>query len=296
AVIAVPYQALADQWCEELEAFNINAIPCYRSLSVWHSRLSEAVERVVQKAPTFSCAVVVNQTMGSPEFQALLRRIPGESLFWIGDECHHHGSEAYSKYLPIHANFRIGLSATPEHYLDEARNNRLVEYYGPIAFRYTLQDAIRDEILTPYDYYPHPVELTTEETEEFCEIADKIAKIYASNQGSDTSGKASDGLNELYSRRARLVGGAANKLPLLKDILSNKPPVPLTLFYCSAGSSKEPNASSGGSSRRHIEAASQLLRELSWKTSAFTANESKPQRAAILEAFKNRSIDVLVAI
>ena len=41
--------------------------------------------------------------------------------------------------MPDHARYRIGLSATPEHYLDEERNERLAEFYGETVFRHTLR-------------------------------------------------------------------------------------------------------------------------------------------------------------
>ncbi|WP_234001184.1 hypothetical protein, partial [Erythrobacter sp. HI0019] len=47
--------------------------------------------------------------------------------------------------LPQNAKYRIGLSATPHHYLDEERNRRLTKYYGDIVFSYTLRQAIEDD-------------------------------------------------------------------------------------------------------------------------------------------------------
>ena len=77
-------------------------------------------------------------------------------------------------FLPEQARYRIGLSATPEHYLDEERNDRLAEFYGEIVCRYTLRQAIEDKILTPYTYYPHIVTLSETEAEEFVELSEKI--------------------------------------------------------------------------------------------------------------------------
>ena len=38
-IVAVPYQDLADQWCEELRMFNIHALRCYGSRGDWEPQL-----------------------------------------------------------------------------------------------------------------------------------------------------------------------------------------------------------------------------------------------------------------
>ena len=101
----------------------------------------------------------------------------GNRLLWIGDECHHHTSKAFDGFLPTHAKFRIGLSATPEHYLDEDRNERLNKFYGDIVYQYTLKQAIEDNVLTAYDIYPHIVEFTQNEAEEFVDLSEQIGRI-----------------------------------------------------------------------------------------------------------------------
>ena len=42
-VIAAPYQSLADQWCEILEAFNIRPVQCYVSRANWHDDLQRKI-------------------------------------------------------------------------------------------------------------------------------------------------------------------------------------------------------------------------------------------------------------
>ena len=106
---------------------------------------------------------------------------------------------------PQNARYRIGLSATPEHYLDEERNARLKAYYGEIVFSYTLKQAIEDKVLTPYNYHPRLVELTLPEAEEFIALSDEIARQFARDQG-QAGGKPSIGLTALLMKRSRIVG------------------------------------------------------------------------------------------
>jgi hypothetical protein len=177
-VIAAPYQALADQWCEILATFNIRPLQCYVSKLNWYDELQKKVLDLLTGSTQLEAIVVVNRTLTTADFQNAIARIPADRFLWIGDECHHHGSESLAKALPKNAAYRIGLSATPEHYRDDDRNSRLRDYYGEIVFSYTLQQAIKDKVLTPYNYYPHLVALTDDEGQQFITISDEIAQRF----------------------------------------------------------------------------------------------------------------------
>ena len=300
-VIAVPYQNLADQWIDILSAFNIYPIRCYISRGQWHDKLRNIVHESVMNSHKFVAIVVVNRTLKSTEFQECLNQLDGNRLLWIGDECHHHTSKAYEGSLPEHARYRIGLSATPEHYLDEGRNDRLSEFYGDIVFRYTLRQAIEDKILTPYTYYPHLVMLTEMEAEEFAELSEQIGRIFARQENMKTVGSNTQ-LKALLMRRARLVGSAGNKLPALKNTLEGVSATPHTLFYCGDGTveTDDEDTENGQQSedigQRQVEAISSLLHQMGWDVSRFTARESRNDRESILENFRLGIIEAMVAI
>lgn len=298
-VIAAPYQNLADQWVEILSTFNIYPVKCYISRTQWEDKLRNMVHELAMGSRSFGAIVVVNRTLKSPEFQECLSKINGGRLLWIGDECHHHTSKAYEGFLPEHARFRIGLSATPQHYLDEERNERLNEFYGDIVSRYTLRQAIEDKVLTPYVYYPHLVEFTEDEAEEFVDLSEQIGRIMARQNGEASEMSAQ--LTGLLMRRARLVGSAANKLPMLQAVLVGKQPTQHTLFYCGDGSveTNEGEDDSGEvieQGKRQVEAVSTMLHRMSWDVSRFTSRESRKDRDNILENFRLGLIDAMVAI
>lgn len=301
-VIAVPYQNLADQWCDILEQFNIHPVRCYVSRESWYDELQQTVHDIQLGARAFAAIVVVNRTLKNADFQDALSRIPGKQLLWIGDECHHHASESYESYLPETAAYRIGLSATPEHYLDEARNARLSAFYGNIVYTYSLAEAIEDEVLTPYDYFPTIVELTSQEATEFVDISNEVARLFAREAGAKTP---SVGLKALLMKRARIVGSAHNKIPALIDLLDGKRRQQHTLFYCGDGTvdlsldfDDEDDADSEdiGFAGRQIEVVSQVLDQKGWRVSRFTSREPRKERASILECFKIGLIDGMVAI
>jgi len=298
-VIAVPYQNLADQWVDILSTFNIYPVKCYISRALWEDKLRNIVHELTMGSRSFAAIVVVNRTLKSPEFQSCLSKIKGNRLLWIGDECHHHTSKAYEGFLPSHARYRIGLSATPEHYLDEERNERLNEFYGDIVSRYTLKQAIKDKVLTPYVYYPHLVELTQDEAEEFVDLSEQIGRIMARQNGK--ASEISPQLTGLLMRRVRLVGSAANKLPTLQAVLIGEKPTQHTLFYCGDGTvetdeGEDASEESINQGKRQVEAVSTMLHGMSWDVSRFTSRESRKDRDNILENFRLGIIDAMVAI
>jgi len=291
-VVAVPYQSLADQWLDELAIFNIHAIPCYASTTQWANQLTQAITLFAGGALNFSACVAVNRTLQSEAFQERLQRIPGEVLAFIGDECHHHGAQGLHDALPQHARIRLGLSATPKHYFDEARTANLIKYYGEVAYEYSLANALRDGVLTPYKYHVHFVDLTEEETEAYLEISEKISRIAASAGLSELEDPSDEQLKILLFKRARLLGNAANKTKLLEELIRDVKPEPFHLFYCGDGSVEGEDESV----ERQVDQVSQALYRMGWKVSHFTSRESRDARREILESFRVGLLDGLVAI
>ena len=292
-IIAVPYQNLADQWVSVLREFNILPVQCYENAATWVSKLSEQVTLYQTGALKFVCAVVVNRTLQAQNFQNILRQVSGEHLLWVGDECHHHGSARLAECLPQQTGMRLGLSATPEHYLNSAANQRLTEFYGPVVDVYGLAQAIKDEVLTPYYYHVVLINLTEEEAHDYRELSEQITRLFAMEANNSPFATDSQVLQNLLYRRARLLGSAQNKLVALGQILENKAPSPLTLFYCGDGSTEDEES---GEVLRQIEAASSLLYKNGWKCAHFTSRETRAERAVLLDHFRLNMIDALVAI
>jgi superfamily II DNA or RNA helicase len=293
-IVAVPYTDLADQWLDEAALFNMQAIACYDNAASWQVELGRAIQLFSAGVLPFVCVVVVNKTLQGESFQEALQNVDGNSLMFVGDECHRHRSTKTIASLPSNARYRLGLSATPEqHFGASEADDPLYKYYGAICARYTLAQALNDKVLTPYDYHLVLVELTDEEVEQYIDLSDQIAKR-AAVAGIGDEGSSSDSLLEmLLFKRARLIGAAQNKLPALSKLLANREPTPLTLFYCGDGSVEIPE---DGTLLRQVEAVSMLLGESGWRSSRFTSAESKNRRRELLEDFKIANIDALVAI
>ncbi len=287
-IVCVPFTNLADQWVDELEKFNIKSFRCYDNKRNWEDKLKSQITNFNISAINFISIVVVNNTFKTDNFQRIIKSIDQNYIFWIGDECHHHASRNINELLLKNVKYRIGLSATPEHYLDNNdQNKRLENYYGEIVAKFTLKDAIEKGILTPYNYHIIPVELTEEETEKYIELSVEIGRL--SYQNDEENSKFKIKLLE----RARLLSNAQNKLKKLKDLLNNVSPSPFSLFYCGDG---EVESSETNEYERQITEVSKILDESGWKISRFTSREPKSKRKIILNEFKSQIIESLVAI
>ena len=300
-IIAVPYKNLARQWMENLKLFGISPIACFDSEKKWKSQLTNAVLDFNSGLSDFECAVVVDATMTSKSRTFVssideLRDELSDYIMFVGDECHHHGARANLNALPEKAELRIGLSATPERQGDDFGNEGLVKYYGFPVAKYSLEDALNDKVLTPYEYEIIPVELTQEESEEYISLSKRIGKMYAILKTTGGNESTEQGLNKLLLQRSKLTTGSLNKLVALRELLSEMAPVPYSLFYCAEGTIDNLSAEDDLFGIKQISAVSSILYNSGWKTSQFTYREKDRDREQIMDDFKKRKIDALVAM
>ena len=203
------------------------------------------------------------------------------------------------KLLPG-AKFRIGLSATPFHYLDDEANRRLSHVYDRSVSQYTLADAVRDKVLTPYEYHPVPVDLTKKEARDYIDLSDQIARTFSAAK-KDMVGPNGQKLKYLLMRRARLIGAAENKMTELNCLLDQQQVAPHSLFYCSDGRTlsnddddDQHDADAAEVKQRH--AVAQALIKRGVRVSPFTSDENRWQRREILRQFKRGETEAMVAI
>jgi len=234
----------------------------------------------------------VNKTLTTENIQQRIVRIPGEYMAFIGAECHHHAAAAVSNALPTYARIRLGLSATPKHYFDDARTASLMKFYGQIVYEYDMAQALKDGVLTPYKYYVHFVDLTETETEEYLDLSEKIARAAAGADVEDTDSISSDQLKMLLFKRARLLGNAQNKLVKLQELMASTKPSPFHLFYCGDGIDDE----DGDGLTRQVDKVSRILYDRGWQVAHFTSREDAKVRKSTLDNFRAGLLDGLVAI
>jgi superfamily II DNA or RNA helicase len=292
-MISVPYIDLADQWSDVLKIFQWNPVVCHSETN-WKDILSSQVGAFNNGSINNICIVVTNSTMSTSElFKENIKSINKDNLMFIGDECHHHTTEAKKNAIPLESEYILGLSATPFHYRDEVKAATTREIYGDVSHVFTLKDAIEKGILSPFKYEVSQVYLTEDEMVQYRDLSRRIA---AASGGENTA--SNDALNSLAAERSRLLTSSSNKIPALIEKIRDKDPSPFTLFYVGDGRVEDGDLAGEEveESMRQISAVTRVLDRYKWTKSQFTANESRNERKSILKNFKSKMTEAIIAI
>jgi len=298
-LVAVPYQALADQWVDEFKKFGVGTILCSSMNPNWPEHLSSRVDGFQTGKSNFAAAVVVNATMATSRFSQIVNRLRDpEALLFVGDECHHHGTLRLFAALPENAKLRLGLSATYERSGDYDGTKRLEQYYGSVVHTYTLSEAIDDGFLVPYEYHLEIVELNESEAEEYARISEKIQERLRTLKSDDPESLLDDDfIRLLLFRRARLLGRVESKRTRLSEIVDDQGLAARTLIYCGEG------AAAGGvddevsaEELQNVDVVTRLISSKGYRVTKFTSREPSDERRQALEGFRRGSIQVLTAI
>jgi superfamily II DNA or RNA helicase len=153
------------------------------------------------------------------EFRKRIRQ--GDHLLLVADEVHRIGSPNNSRIMQIESGPRLGLSATPTRYGDPDGTQKIFDYFGPVIEpRITLADAIKADRLVPYEYYPHPMNLTATEADEWRARTQAI-KLEVARQRTDADGRKilSERAKMMLIQRSRIAKKAAAKVNLAVEVL-----------------------------------------------------------------------------
>ena len=277
-LIVCPYQHLVDQWYKEVLRFGFEPILAYKNSKKWVSDWGDIVAQFNWGNTNEVCIITTYRTYIDKKMQILLSGLKSAISVFVADEAHHLGAEQCRSKLQDFFDSRLGLSATPNRWFDQAGTDALKGFFGETVYEYPLDRAIEEGYLCEYYYYPHLVDLTEDEYEEYEHLTEKIGKIYHKIEHDQTD-KA---LEHLLIRRARLLNNAENKMSILYELLENKvDSLHHTLFYCAPG---------------RINPVLELLRNLDLRIAKFTAEESSDKRTELLEMFAAGHLQALVAM
>ncbi len=218
-VVAAPYIPLIQQWCDEISPFGLKPV----NLTEVNGAKGRAAElhRLKRRfrigSSKVEIVVVSHRTLCNREFKAELEKFDCKSLL-IADEVHNLGSEGFITDPPEFFDYRLGLSATPIRQYDEDGTEQLLEFFGPIVFQFTLEEAI-GRCLVGYEYYVHPVELTDDEMERWYELTEKIGKNAWMQENEDADNEY---LMKLLRDRRALLENAENKIAVLENVLTQR--------------------------------------------------------------------------
>lgn len=209
-VVTVPTNPLVEQWTEEVARFSIRA----RGQDQW----SEALRHLRFRASQTEVVVVTNDFLRLERNSELLSEAARLApVLFIADEVHRLASDRFvdtiDRYEPVH--YRMGLSATPEKF-SEDQTDAIWAYFGDVVYEFSLADAITAGCLVPYEYHLYPVDLEPQELDDYAELSAALGKAIAINKDRSGLGKLAA---QLAAERHKVIETAAQKLPLLREVL-----------------------------------------------------------------------------
>ena len=301
-IIVCPYQHLVEQWKTDIEAFGMKPIVCYSASEQkdWKKRLKHRVNWYQLGSTHHFCMVTTNATFSTEYVQDLLKRLKGNTLLVV-DEAHNLGSENLQCALLPNMKYRLALSATIERHGDEEGTQALFAYFGEKCIEYTLEDAIRNEMLTPYYYYPIVVTLNEDELAVYTELTRKIGQMIAASPKKHGKVKLSEAAKSILIKRARLVAAASGKIEALREAIEDYRDKNHMLVYCGSASMKDNDYVEGKPSAdemRQIDVVTNLLgNQMGINVAQFTSRENAQKRKQLISSFdEGVSIQALIAI
>lgn len=294
-VVIAPYQHLVDQWAKDIEWFGVSPVRAYESTEVWYRRACNLQDALVLKASPGGVMVTTNKTFGDKAFQSLLERHQGQLLV-IADEVHNLGARHLRTRLPDKAQFRLGLSATPERWFDDVGTEALKDYFGDVVFEMGIGEAIAAGALCRYTYTPVLVELDAEEAGLYAEVTEKIAKTMGAQQFTDDPDEDSP-LGALLRKRANILGHARAKLTALKTEMIRRQDDWYQLLYCAEGCHPLAYEDGTASEPSQLDLALDLVgSQLRMPAARYTAETKRPEREEVLRRFTERDLQVIASM
>jgi superfamily II DNA or RNA helicase len=193
-MVLVPTVALQDQWLEEIDQY-------FPGRSVSDSADSDA---------TFVVLVINSARRIVPVLDN-----PAQWM-QIVDECHRAATTENRLALMGDAWAVVGLSATPERQYDDLTETVLEPVLGPVIFRYSYAEALRDGVISEFELNNYHVPMTSEEVAAIDSISQRIARQRADGDA------ASDQIKALLMRRARLIQSVHSREPVAVALIREK--------------------------------------------------------------------------
>ena len=280
-LVVVPDAVLFDQWHAELLETTADLGVRILRAGAGYGRWRGALEAWTAPGDRRRLVLATVQTARTADFRERMRG--GDHVLIVADEVHRLGSPTNQDLMDARLfGARLGLSATPERAGDPAGTAAVLRFFGGVLDpRYTLSDAVRDGVLTPYFYRPHTVELMEDEVAEWREMTGAITRLHFKQERREPDGSTAESIKRLLIKRARVVKRAKGKLQLAANVMSTEYVAGQRwIIYCD--------------DMEQLDAVGQKLRENGIESMPFHS-KMKGDRKATLEWLDRRG-GILVAI
>ena len=232
-IIAVPTIPLVEQWTEEVEKFSFSPENFKEEKS--NSKKILALDRIIRmlhnKKFHLKIIIITYNLFKDNNFISSIKKYRNDIML-IADEVHNLGTELFKPFELQFIKYRLGLSATHKKQFNDEMTEKLINYFGKVVFTYTLEDALKDGILVPYNYYVHEVFLNDDEDEKYLKISSKIRNL---KHKKNKKKQDDEDIKLLQIRRKEIIDSAENKLKKFKEIFlqQNLKKIKHTLVFCS---------------------------------------------------------------
>ncbi|MBS7332842.1 MAG: DEAD/DEAH box helicase family protein [Weeksellaceae bacterium] len=251
-IILVPSIALLNQWEQEALEFNFQNILKIGGGNNWEHEFSNYSSNYVAGLKKNLLIISTYASFSSSKFQKNFKKIEKDFIL-IADEAHNIGANSIKSVLKNSKLVKkIALSATPKRIYDYEGTEFLNKFFNdnePYVFNFSMKQALDEDFLTLYKYYPIIVELSDNELDDYIKISKQLLKYFDFEKGIF---KKDPIVEKLLLIRKNIIHKAKNKVTCFKEILldlqkENK--LKYIFTYIPEGYIKDEN----GESRRMLE-------------------------------------------
>ncbi len=276
-VICVPQIDLQVQWESALREEGYDKIYLFGGTgSSFEKTIAEATIAYYTDDVNIVC-VAVYDTFFAKMYIEIQKITP---LFVIVDEAHNLTSGNLSILQKLNPQYKLGLSATIQRF-GEGESQAISNFFTPgNPFYYGIEDAIKNDFLSKYEYHPIYVRLSEGENDKF----QYKSKLLAQELNKKEPDK--EIIDKLRRERSLIIKQASGKMDKLRELTEKGYNFVNSVVYCGQGKDDE------GSNI--IDAATKILYDNGLVVSQFTSKTQNRKR--VLYEFEQGYYDTLAAI
>jgi superfamily II DNA or RNA helicase len=294
-LIIVPTLTLVDQWIKEIYLFNFNNIVIASGGTDWRERLTKIKNDFSWGINNNFFIVTTYASFTDQTFQKILQKLPSEIIL-IADEAHNIGAPKVKEaFKRITFSKRIALSATPKRNYDPEGTFEIESFFNdspPYVYNFSMKEAIENDFLTRYYYYPRLVTLTSDELQNYLEISKRLLKYFNSTL---QEFKKCPEVEKLLLLRKQIIHKAINKLNLFQNIIEEIN-TQRELTYCFVYVPEGYGNQESGNKFSFIQEMVKLLYKVNPLTTSNTYLGGDSLRSEKLMGFAKGKINVLFAM
>lgn len=275
-VICVPFKHLIEQWEESCREIGFKKIIKCSSSYNWISELSHQINNYKFRYISEIVVITTYHTLVSSKFITLINRVKS-SKFLIADECHNMGSKKFNTKSIGDFECKLGLSATPDRWLDEIGTKKIYNFFGGVIYEYKLEDAIKNDFLVEYLYKPVVVDFNDSEYYKYSNLTKKIVIEY------DRDPIDEEEIKKLILLRKNIINNSSNKIDIFLEKMKQKSisEQKNILVYCSP---------------QNISYITKELGNIGYRVSKFIYKLNSKERKLTLKSFENGEIQIITSI